>query len=255
MSKSFTDIHWNDRAIHEKDAAAVNIADISQRELETAFLLKHLMPADRILEVGCGNGYLTHTLRQHVAHVDAFDYAENMVTKAKLSHGETNNRFFHDNVLAPSSWDGPYDSIICVRVLINLRDFAEQKTAVEHMWNALKPGGNLLLVEGYRDGFDELNRLRIAAGLEKLTPASINYYSQLAVMVPFLETKFGFSEEFHTGCFDFLTRIVYPLLVGASNATGHSDFHRKVLPLAQTYNPEQFKHLARLHGYALIKPS
>ena len=42
MSKSATDIHWDERALHEKDAAAVNIADVSQRELETDFLLKNL---------------------------------------------------------------------------------------------------------------------------------------------------------------------------------------------------------------------
>ena len=51
MSKSLTDIHWNERALVERDVSAVNIADVSQRELETDFLLKHLRPADRVLDV------------------------------------------------------------------------------------------------------------------------------------------------------------------------------------------------------------
>lgn len=253
MHKSATDIHWNDRALLEADAAAVNIADVSQRELESEFLLQHLLPGDRVLEVGCGNGFLTSTLRQHAAHVDAFDYAENMIAKARQDRGETNNRFFHDNVLSPSSWQGPYDCIVCVRVLINLRDFGEQKAAIDNMRNALKPGGRLLLVEGYSDGFGELNRLRQRAGMDRLAPASINYYSGLAEMKSFLDGQFSFGAEFHTGCFDFLTRVVYPALVGAQNAMGHSDFHQKILPVAQNYNPDQFKSLARLHGFCLTR--
>jgi len=253
MSKSPTDTYWNDRAIRERDVSTVNIADVSQRELETEFLLKHLEPGDRVLEVGCGNGYLTNILRRYVAHVDAFDFAENMVVQAKLNHGEANNRFFHDNVLQPISWQGPFDCIVCVRVLINLRNFDEQNTAVENMRKALRPGGRLLLIEGYIDGFEELNRLRGQGGIDPLSPARINYYCRLGEMKVFLEKSFKTTAEFHTGCFDFLTRVIYPSLVGAENATGYSDFHVKILPIAKNYNPDQFKSLARLHGFTLVR--
>lgn len=253
MTKSATDFHWNERATIELDAAAVNIADVSQRELETKFLQSHLEAEDRILEVGCGNGFLTNILRDQVAHVDAFDYAENMVTQAITQQGETNNRFFHDNVLNPSGWEMPYDAIVCVRVLINLRDLAEQKLAVDHMYHALKPGGRLLLIEGYMDGFGEINRLREKIGMERLEPAAINYYSSVAEMRAHLDRYFVSTEEFHTGTFDFLTRVVYPSLVGEKNATGHSDFHQKILGIASVFNSEAFAPLARLHGYKLIK--
>ena len=253
MSKSKTDIHWDNRAIQEKDDVAVNISDVSQRELETQFVLQNLKPTDRVLEVGCGNGFLTNILRQQVFHVDAFDYAENMIARAIASYGERNNRFFHDNILSPSAWQGPYDSIVCVRVLINLRDFTEQKTAIENMRLALKPGGRLLLVEGYLDGFDELNRLREKVGIEKLHPASINYYSSLSEMLVYLDQRFTTTAKFHTGCFDFLTRVLYPVLVGPKNATGHSDFHQKILGIANNFNTESFMPLARLRGFALVK--
>jgi SAM-dependent methyltransferase len=253
MSKSATDIHWDERALHEKDAAAVNIADVSQRELETDFLLKNLQPTDKVLEVGCGNGFLTSILRQKVSHVDAFDYAENMVIKAVALQGEQNNRFFHDNVLAPESWQGPYDCIVCVRVLINLRDFAEQKEAIDNMLKALRPGGRLLLIEGYLDGFGALNRLREKIGMDTLKPASINYYSPLSEMRAYLDQSFISTAEFHTGCFDFLTRVVYPSLVGPQNASGHSDFHQKILSIAKDFNPDALAPLARLHGFALVK--
>jgi len=101
MNKSNTDRHWNDRALSESDDARVNIADTVQRDLELQFIFSQL-PADaQVLEVGCGNGYVTRQLRERVRHVDAFDYAENMVARGRANYGETNNRFFHGSVLDP----------------------------------------------------------------------------------------------------------------------------------------------------------
>ena len=253
MLKSATDLHWNERAIVEQDTTAVNIADVTQRELETEFLRKHIKSTDKVLEVGCGNGFLTNTLREIADHVDAFDYAENMVEQAKSLYGEKNNRFFHDNLLAPTHWDNEYDLIVCVRVLINLRNIEEQFTAVQNMAKALKKGGKLILIEGYIDGFIALNELRSAIGLEALTPAPINYYSKLDDMKKKLMEYFVVKDTFHTGSFDFLTRVVYPCLVGAENATGHSDFHTKIRNLAFNYNPDAFSNLARLQGLLLEK--
>jgi SAM-dependent methyltransferase len=252
MKKSSTDLFWNERAINEDEAELVNIADVSQRELETKFLLKNLNSNDRVLEVGCGNGFLTNILREKVSHVDGFDYSENMINQAKKRYGEKNNQFFCENVLEPKLLKGQYDTIVCVRVLINLRDFEEQKCAIKNLRTFLKPKGSLLLVEGYINGFEELNKLRKKSGIEELSPAKINYYSRLEDMKLFLRQNFNFKDEFNTGCFDFLTRVIYPSLVGASNATNHSDFHCKVLPLLKNLDQNQFSWLARVWGFKLV---
>ena len=249
-NKSQTDLFWNQRALTETDAIKVNIADDAQRQLETEFIVRHLRPGSRILEVGCGNGHLTSTLRTHVGFVDAFDYAENMIAQAVQSHGQTNNRFFHDSVLDPSSVQPPYDTVVCVRVLINLRDREEQMRAFQNMVRLLKPGGELILVEGFTEGFAQLNVVRQAAGLEALVPAAINFYSPLADWRSILNDC-DVVATFNTGCFDFLTRVVYPALVGADRATGPGEFHAKILPIARTFNPEALAPLARLRGFVL----
>jgi len=253
MSKSITDKHWNKRAVSEKDHAAVNIADVSQRDLETEFVLAQLQPNSRILEIGCGNGFLTNILRTRVNSVDAFDYAENMVEEARRLYGEKNNRFFHDNVLKPASVKPPYDAVVCVRVLINLRDLNEQKVAVSSIAAMLRPGGTFVMVEGFLDGFGALNELREKCGLERLRPAAINFYSPLSDLMQHVQGLFVLGAEFHSGSFDFLTRVVYPALVGSGKATGHADFHRQILPVARSFNPDQFKPLARLRGFALTR--
>ena len=102
---------------------------------------------------------------------NSFDCAENMIERARMTYGETNNRFFLDNVLDPKNIKGPYDAALCVRVLMNLRDLGEQKIALYNVAQMLRPGGRLILIEGFRDGFDALNQLPgDRSGLRRLFP-------------------------------------------------------------------------------------
>jgi len=251
--KSGTDLFWNQRALTETDPLKVNIADDVQRQLETAFIMAHLPPGARVLEVGAGNGHLTQTLRQRAGFVDAFDYAENMVQQAKQLHQEKNNRFFHDSVLDPKAVQPPYDAVVCVRVLINLRNLEEQQRAFENMSALVKPGGRLILVEGFSDGFERLNQVRQGAGMAPFRPAAINFYSPLAPWLERFTRGFRIDATFNTGTFDFLTRVVYPALVGPDQASGPSEFHERISALARSFDPEPLKSVARLHGFVLTR--
>jgi SAM-dependent methyltransferase len=254
MTKSPTDLHWNARALSERDDARVNIHDTVQRDLELDFVLANLPAAGRVVEVGCGNGYVTRQLRERTGFVDAFDFAENMVERARALCGETNNRFFHGSVIAPATCAAnAYDAAVCVRVLINLRDLREQAAAIDNIAGWLKPKGKLILIEGFHDGFETLNRLRSDCDMPDIVPASINYYSRLAELWPTIERWFDVAGEFHTGTFDFLTRILYPRLVGPDNLADGDEFHRKIEIIARRFNPAGFRPLARVRGFALVK--
>jgi SAM-dependent methyltransferase len=229
----------------------VNIADLAQRRCENEFIFGALRPADRLLEIGCGNGYLTDELRRRVASVDAFDFSEAMIASARTHFGEHGNRFFVDSVLEGTQVAPPYDAAVCVRVLINLADAEEQALALRNMAKWLKPGGRLILVEGFLDGFEGLNELRGRCGLPPLQPASINFYSHWADLEPVAAALFDIEGEWHSGMFDLLTRVTYPLLVGPEAASGPAEFHMKTLPLALALNPEALKPYGRLRGYIL----
>jgi ubiquinone/menaquinone biosynthesis C-methylase UbiE len=252
-AKTETDLHWDHRARTEADVAKVNIADTVQRDLELQFIFKHLNPASRVLEVGCGNGYVTSQLRERVAHVDSFDFSESMIARARELFGERNNRFFHDSVLDPSVANGSYDIIICVRVLINLQNLREQTKALHNIAKLLKTGGKLILMEGFTDGFNELSALRTKVGLDPLKPAAINYYSSLSEFMPSVLEQFAIANTFHTGMFDFLTRVIYPSLVGGQNSAEPGEFHHKIESVVRSDAGVEFARFARLHGFALIK--
>ena len=94
----------------------------------------YLEPETRILEVGCGNGFSTERFRELVDHVDAIDYAENMIERAREARRRANNRFIHDNILEPQRLGSDYDAVVCVRVLINLHDFDAAARVPSRSW-------------------------------------------------------------------------------------------------------------------------
>jgi len=251
--KSSTDLFWNERASKETDLTKVNIADTVQRDHELQFVFKNLNSTMRMIEIGCGNGYVTQQLRERVAHVDGFDYAEHMVERGRKAYGETNNRFFHDSVLNPQNVGSDYDAGLCVRVLINLRDVEEQKTAVRNMAKMLRKGGRLILIEGFQDGFDAINAARTAIGLAPASPAKINFYSYVRELMPEILEHFQIEQTWHTGLFDYLTRVVYPQLVGADNAMEPGEFHLKIEPLVRANTLPDMATFARLIGFVLVR--
>lgn len=253
MRRTSTDAHWSARAASVAEDVEVNIMDVFQRELEYDYVCAYLEPHMRVLEVGCGNGFSTRRFREHVAHVDAFDYSEEMVERARQFVGEENNRFFRDNVLDLRNADASYDCVVCVRVLINLADLDEQLRALEVMTGVVGPDGLLVLAEGFTDGFAGLDALRGAVGLPPVTPAAINFYSSTADVVPVLERSFDVEDTFHLGSYDYLTRIFYPLLVGPENATHNTVFSEQASKLARQHNPQSFQPLSRMRGFVLRK--
>jgi SAM-dependent methyltransferase len=251
--KTSTDIHWNERARSVADDVEVNIMDVFQRDLEYDYVCSYLEPSMRLLEVGCGNGFSTQRFRDLVEWVDAFDYAESMVERARERVGERNNRFIHDNVLEPRHLEGPYDAAVCIRVLINLESLAQQRLALQNLHSLLRSGGLLILAEGFVEGFDRLSALRGAVGLPPIEPVAINFYSSVDELLPDICRSYDEVGQFHLGAYDYLTRIVYPHVAGMENVRHNTVFSEQCAALARAFNPSCFQDLSRMRGFVLRK--
>lgn len=249
--KTATDSHWNERALSVADDVEVNIMDVFQREIEYDYVCRYLDPEQRMLEVGCGNGFSTDRFRARAGFVDAFDSSEEMIARARRAVGETNNRFFVDNVLDPRRFEAPYDAAVCVRVLINLADLEQQKLALVNIASALRLGGVLVLAEGFRDGFDVLGRLRGEVGLPPVQPAAINFYSSLSDLDKELADWFEPIDTFHLGSYDFLTRVVYPLLASPQEVSHNTVVSERCSQLARVFNPDCLESFSRMRGIVL----
>jgi SAM-dependent methyltransferase len=253
MSRTTTDEHWSQRAATVANDHEVNLMDVFQRELEFDAILRYLRPDMNVLEVGCGNGFSTDRFRPAVKHIDAFDKSEEMIARAHKSAGEKNNRFFVDDVLDPRHIDGTYDCVICVRVLINLPDTEAQVLAIQNLARFTRRDGVLLLAEGFTEGFEALSELRAKVGLPPVAPAKINHYSSWEELRHAVERHFDIEERWHLGTYDYLTRVLYPLVVGPESAKHNTNFAERCQELARAFNPDAMAHLSRLQGYVLKK--
>lgn len=242
--------HWSERAIKIQDEKTVNIPDSFQQDLEYANIYKYLDKNMVVLEIGCGNGYCTNIMRDRVKHIDAIDCSLEMVERARKNFGEQNNNFIQDDIRNPKTIAGKkYDAIVCVRVLINLSDLNQQLKALANMRNLLKPGGVLILLEGFLDGFENLSQLRKKIGMNPINPSKINFYSQLSDILPWLDENFHIEDKFHIGSYDFLTRCLYPHVVGEKNIKRNSPFVEKCSEIAKVFNPTAYEQFSRVRGF------
>lgn len=254
-TETSTDRHWGTRAKSVEHDHEVNLMDVFQRELEFDEIIKDLDKDMTVLEVGCGNGFSTDRFRPLVRHIDAFDKSEEMVERARRTYGETKNRFFADDVTSPRVVNRQYDCVICVRVLINLPGRNAQVAALRNMAGFVRSGGVLLLAEGFTEGFGRLSELRKEVGLPPLEPASINHYSPWRSLEPIVNESFEVERTWHLGVYDYLTRVVYPLMAGPENVRHNTNFSERSQALTRAFNPYAFADLSRMRGFVLRKRS
>jgi SAM-dependent methyltransferase len=250
--KTQTDEHWDERARGVDDAASVNIEDVYQRDLELEFVCSQLTGNERLLEVGCGNGFNTTRYRDRVASIDAFDLSADMIGRAKRDHPGPKIRYYQASVLdASAAPAGTYDAVVCIRTLINLADLAAQRASIENLFSWLRPGGLLVLIEGFIDGFQALGEFRQSLSLPTVVPASINSYCAVAEIQDLLDGGGELVATFHTGTWDLLTRVVLPLIAGPEKVQGVGPFHSALLDVAHVLGNDRTEKFARLRGWAI----
>ena len=111
-------------------------------------------PPKRVLDIGGGTGVFA--LRCAEAHTDAeiwaLDLSMDMLTKGSHRLGACVERLRFvrgDSEHLPFD-DNTFDVITCAN---SFHHYPNQETAVREMYRVLRPGGRLMIVDGYRDGW------------------------------------------------------------------------------------------------------
>ena len=106
----------------------------------------------KVLDVGCGTGLFAARVRQAVpqAQVWGIDLVAGMLRKGA---GRWHRHAAHVQPVQADSGrlpfaDGAFDFITCAN---SFHHYPHQERAVAEMHRVLKPGGRLLLIDGYRD--------------------------------------------------------------------------------------------------------
>lgn len=209
---------WDGRALDPaNDDSQVTHRDVWQRWLEIETIRRYLKPTDRLLDVGCGAGYTTLRIAGEVAEAVGVDFSDEMVARAVKAAGRDGTagvRFEAGDVLTLSPERlGLFDVALSSRCLINLPDWAAQQQAIARVAALLKPGGRFIFVEGLADGRDRLNQVRVEMGLEAMPRVWHNVDFVEAELLPWLGRYFTTLDRRHFGVYDFIARVIHPLVV------------------------------------------
>lgn len=181
------------------------------RELEIAKIIEHLKEDERVIDVGCGNGYSTKRFFDAVRGAyNGFDYSEKMIEEAKKQYNKDIFFFVEDVRIMATSLLGWANTIISERCLINLKDWNEQKAAILEMKRCLQPGGRIILVENFHEGLDSLNNLRSGFGLHEIKVRWHNRYLKMEEFEPFINQHFDILHRENIGnMYYIVSRVVY----------------------------------------------
>ena len=189
--------------------------------MEIQELIKYLTPGDRVLDIGCANGYSTIQLagQKHIS-IRGIDFIPEMITQARLRLNNLKNKlpgkvdFKVDDITALDEPSATYDKVIAIRVLINLDDWSKQLKGLQECIRVLKPGGMLLLSEATLQGWKQLNAFRREWGLADIPIPPFNRYLDQEKVVKAVSSNLrlvtiaDFSSTYYVG-----TRVLKPLLV------------------------------------------
>ncbi|WP_165495273.1 class I SAM-dependent methyltransferase [Actinomadura roseirufa] len=121
--------------------------DRYRTELTDAAVLEAIGPCDglRVLDAGCGEGYLSRTLAARGAHVVGVDAAQGLIDAAAgtPAPGPGSVTFTRASVAALPGPDAEFDLVVCNHLFSHLHD---PGTAVAEFGRVLKSGGRLVIL-------------------------------------------------------------------------------------------------------------
>jgi len=215
--------HYKKQAEEFGDSPKSTMEEQVIRDKEMVVIKKTLVSqiivgsANRVLDLGCGNGYALSELRKMFTDTGNWigvDFTQEFVdiankrnlNKCEFLQGDATNLEFKDN---------HFDFIYTERCLINIMSWEDQKKALDEIHRVLKPGGKFLMIECFTDGMDNNNKAREEMGLDHIGPAHHNFYFEKGKFFEHIASTFSdvdrTNENFLSTHY-FVARILHPLV-------------------------------------------
>ena len=106
--------------------------------------LLELKPEDKLIDIGCADGYLTQGLRSSVSSVTGIDRSSSLISLAKERHKIEGLSFRVGDVLSLSFDDATFDKVCCYSMLQYVCK-ADLSRVLTELTRITKPDGHILL--------------------------------------------------------------------------------------------------------------
>lgn len=217
---------WTSQARAHGQSPSASWSDHFVIEMEVQAIAKHLADGDKVLDVGCANGYSSVELAcARRIQLRGLDYIPEMIEQARIRLSTMQGKlagsveFEVGDITQLKEPANFYDKVVVVRVLINLGTWERQLGGLRECVRVLKPGGLLLISEATMQGWRRLNALRREWGMEDIPMPSFNQYvdqdkvtAALTGDADLVELS-NFASTYYVG-----TRVLKPLLAQATHA-------------------------------------
>jgi len=157
-------------------------------DLEIETIAEFINDGDKVLDVGCANGF--GVFRQAESHqrlsIMGVDFAAKMIDAAQKVKQEkslgADVEFREGDVRSLEFPDNVFDLVYTTRVLINLPTWELQVQGIAECVRVVKPGGTVVLSEGFWEPLIRLNAIRAICHLPALVEHDFNRYLKMSVL-------------------------------------------------------------------------
>jgi len=215
--------YWALQAVKHGQSPKASWSDFNVIDMEIREILKYLVEGERVLDIGCANGYsaIQFAGQRRIA-IRGLDFIPEMIAEARARLGNViaglrgSVEFGVGDITQLNEPDNTYDKVVVIRVIISLVDWARQMQGLGECVRVLKPGGLLLLSEATLQGWRQLNAFRQEWGLPQIPMPPFNRYLDqddvCNAVAPRLELVklVNFASTYYLG-----TRVLKPLLAQA----------------------------------------
>lgn len=217
VKKEIVKDYWTNKAMQGGENATIK--DLDFVKMETKIVLERLkqFKVKKLLDVGCGNGYMTVEYAKIIDAVTGVDYMAKFIEEAKKRHITDDNidklHFQIANALELPFKDNIFDTVIFSRTLINLESLEDQWKAIAEAKRVLKKSGILIMVEVSIQGMKALDNMRTMFNIEPMKKHWHNTYLDKSKLLQYLKTDFKIIEDKNFGIYCLISKIVHSLLV------------------------------------------
>jgi len=212
--------------------------------LEIETIAKFINHGDSVIDIGCANGY--STLQQAAAHrlrsIVGVDYSGSMIEHAKdrLAQSSVNCQMsFEVGDVRSLPFDSEaFDVAYTTRVIINLPTWNEQCKAIDECMRVVKPGGTLVLSEGFWEPLMKLNAVRQLCSLPLLVEHDFNRYIKMSMLIDYLSEKNVYYEVHDFSSIYYLgSRLIRELVTDINSYEGFTNPINKIFfEIEQNYS-------------------